>query len=503
VLTLPGMLQRAVSEFPEREAVVSLDSRITFADLDGGSRELARFLIDNGVGKGTRVGGQLSYGADWITTMLAVTRVGGVFVPFSTAYKPAELQKSARHADIAVLLSPRSLFGDDRTAFLDDALPGWRATTGALHLEAAPFLRTVRFFDEAHAGSERCSDALLDAMAAEVSPADHALSIYTSGTTAEPKGVVHTHGALARKATAQMSKGRAGPDDRVFCGMPFFWVGGLVQGVLRSLESGCMLLCLEKPDAEPALDLMERERATHMIGWPGVTGPILNHASREGRDIPAFAVPPARRAGLGMTETLAGYTGSAGMTGPPDGEHGAWMGKLIEGMELQVVDPDTAETVPDGASGAILVRGDFLMAGLHKHEREETFTADGWYDTGDKGHLDDGHLFFEGRYKEMIKTSGNNVAPPEVELVLQSFPEVAEAHVLGVPDAQRGELVAAAVVPAPGAVIDPDALREQVRKELSNYKVPRTIVVIAAADLPTLANGKPDRLAIRELLARG
>ena len=122
------------------------------------------------------------------------------------------------------------------------------------------------------------------------------------------------------------------------------------------------------------------------------------------------------------------------------------MGRVNANTEVKIVDPDTGEEVPDGTSGAILVRGFCVMAGIHKHEREETFTPDGWYDTGDKGYLNDGLLFFEGRYTEMIKTSGNNVAPPEVEAVLQALPEIAEAHVLGIPDPTRGEIVAAAVV---------------------------------------------------------
>lgn len=523
-LTVPAMLRRAVALFGEREAVVTLDQRTTFAQLDQASRRVAGQLVVGGIGKGSRVGAQLSYGADWLVAFLAAVRLGAIFVPLSTAYKPAELRKTARHADLALLISPKTMFGATRVGYLEEAFPGLRAQpAGRLRLLEAPYLRAIWIGGRAdetwatpaslesvpaarhqrHDDGLPVVDELLDQMESEVTPADLALSIYTSGTTAEPKGVVHSHGALARKAIAQMGKGRAGPEDRVFCGMPFFWVGGLVQGVLRGLQSGCMLLCLEKPDPEPALDLMEREQATHVIGWPGVTGPILSHPTRAGRDIPALAVPARPRAGLGMTETLAGFTGSAGLTPPTGEERGAWMGRLIDGMELKVVDPDTGEEVVHGTSGAILVRGSHLMAGLHKHEREETFSADGWYDTGDKGHLAGADLFFEGRYKEMIKTSGNNVAPPEVEGVLESFPEIAEAHVLGVPDEGRGEIVAAAVVPAPGWVIDPGELGEKVRAELSNYKVPRRIVVIPAADLPTLPNGKPDRLAIRRLLDGG
>jgi acyl-CoA synthetase (AMP-forming)/AMP-acid ligase II len=471
-------------------------------------------LAEAGVGKGIRVGAQFSYGSEWLVAFLAVTLVGGVYVPFSTAYKPPELCGVARHADVAILLSPRELFGSERVVYLEAAIFGLaKQRTPRLWLPTVPFLRGIWIDGGAEPdwvtpfrlradGSESSMHGdVLEAMANEVSPADPAVMIYTSGTTAEPKGVVHSHGALVRKGFAQRSIKASTADDRVFCGMPFFWVGGLVQGVLGALVSGFTLLCLERPDPALALDLMEREQATHLIGWPGVTEPIMKHPTRSSRAIPALEKPPTPRAGLGMTETLAGYSSSASVTSMPQAARGTYMGRINDGVEVQIVDPTTGVAVPEGTSGAICVRGYPMMIGLHKHEREETFSRDGWYDTGDKGYLKDGSLFFEGRLKEMIKTSGNNVAPPEVEKVLASFPEVAEAHVLGVPDEQRGEIVAAVVVAAAGHVIDPDALRERAREQLSNYKVPRKITILEL--VPKLANGKPDRLALRELLIRG
>jgi acyl-CoA synthetase (AMP-forming)/AMP-acid ligase II len=520
--TLPHLVRRAVELFGDRDLVVTLDERVTFREVDAASRRMAAALVTSGVGKGTRVGAQFSYGADWLVVSLAETRIGAIYVPLSTAYKPAELRKVVRHADLALLVTPQALFDQDRRDFLEETFPGLRQQSdGRLRLEVAPFLRSIwigsRDAGSAAAGPEwghavqlrpdtsgaepAVPEGFLEVLSAEVVPADLAVSIYTSGTTAEPKGVVHSHGALVRKARAQEAAGGRGTDSRVFCGMPFFWVGGLVQGVLGALAGGFTLLCLERPDPEAALDLMEREQATHLIGWPGVTGPILGHPSRAGRSIPALSGQVGRRAGLGMTETLAGYSSSARVTDVPSGQSGDCMGLVNAGVDLRIVDPVTGDPVAAGTSGVIQVRGYPLLVGLHRHEREETFTPDGWYDTGDKGHLFEGLLFFEGRYTEMIKTSGNNVAPPEVESVLASFPEVAEAHVLGVPDEGRGEIVAAAVRPTVGTVIDVEDLRERMRRELSNYKVPRRILILD--EVPVLANGKPDRLAIRRLLAGG
>jgi acyl-CoA synthetase (AMP-forming)/AMP-acid ligase II len=176
------------------------------------------------------------------------------------------------------------------------------------------------------------------------------------------------------------------------------------------------------------------------------------------------------------------------------------MGWLIDGAEVKIVDPVIQEELADGVEGLILVRGYFVTAGIVKRERSEVFTPDGFYNTGDKGYLLGDQLFLTGRVAEVIKTSGNNVAPPEVEAVLRAMPEIKDAHVLGVPDAQRGDAVAALLVPTTGAVIDADVIRERCRDELSNYKVPRIVVVVSDDDVPWLATGKPDRLRIKAML---
>ena len=252
--------------------------------------------------------------------------------------------------------------------------------------------------------------------------------------------------------------------------------------------------------------------ATRMTGWPGVIGPIMSHPTLHDRKIPALtarlvavtAVGGTRLvSSLGMTETLASHSLVHPDEPPvivPDDATGICMGPPVEGFEHRIVDPQTGAEQPEGQPGALLVRGYGLMHGMIKREREETFTPDGWYDTGDQCYFRDGLLYLTGRLTEMIKTSGNNVAPPEVEAVLLAQADVAEAYVLGVPDVDRGEIVSALVVPAPGVAIDVEQLRDQARKDLSNYKVPREVVICRSEEVPWLATGKPDRLAIRALL---
>lgn len=531
--TVPGLIRHGVDSFADHEMVVDNNgARLTYYQAESASRSLARRLVAAGIGKGARVAAQLPYGAEWIVTWLAANRLGALFIPFSTAYKPAELRKALRHADAHLLVAPAVLFGRNHVAYLEEAVEGLASSpAGRLALTEAPFLRSVWIVGtpptplwaeplsigpdgliEPTAGSEWVTDSLLDEMEAEVSPADLAIGIYTSGTTSEPKGVLHSHGALVRKGHALAWYQQWTGQDRVYCGMPFFWVGGVGMTVVPAMDVGATLLCVERTEAEPSLDLMEREQATRLTGWPGVVGPILSHPSRSERQIPALDRPrvavakPGEGAisSLGMTETLASHTLLAPTADPPivsrDAE-GICMGPPVEGFEHRIVDPDTGQDLPEGAEGALLVRGYGLMQAMIKREREETFTRDGWYNTGDKCYFRDGLLYLTGRLTEMIKTSGNNVAPPEVEAVLMSLPEVAEAHVLGVPDAERGEIVAALIVPSPGAQVDLDDVLDRIRPELSNYKVPRRVVIAEAAEVPMLATGKPDRLAIRALLA--
>jgi acyl-CoA synthetase (AMP-forming)/AMP-acid ligase II len=296
-------------------------------------------------------------------------------------------------------------------------------------------------------------------------------------------------------------------DDRIFCASPFFWVGGVAMTLAPAISVGAAILCIDKVEPMRVLDLMQQERATRIMGWTTYLGPIVSHPSAAARDIPALRAPlqfaGAKHTSWGMTETLASYTYALPQHQDiplPPGESGS-VGWIVEGAEVRIADPGTLEPLEDGCQGAILVRGDFVLQGMIKREREEVFSPDGFYNTGDLGFLLGDQLFIKGRLTEMIKTSGNNVAPLEVETVLRSAAGVKDAHVLGVPDAARGEVVAALVVPVEGAQLDPEELRASARAELSNYKVPRFVVIAKEDEVPMLGSGKPDRLGIKAMLA--
>jgi len=212
--------------------------------------------------------------------------------------------------------------------------------------------------------------------------------------------------------------------------------------------------------------------------------------------------PELRSNSLGMTETCGPHTIDRMDVDLPEALRGSF-GRAPEGVEHKVVDPESGETLPRGRSGEICVRGYNVMQGLYKVEREQAFDRDGYYHTGDGGHFDEnGVLFFEARLGDVIKTAGANVTPREVELLMEAFPEVQASFVVGVPDPDRGQNVAAAVVLDSDRELSGAECRRRLREQLSAYKVPRHYFFYDKQDLPFTDSGKIDKHRLTALLAQ-
>ena len=337
---------------------------------------------------------------------------------------------------------------------------------------------------------EEVPEELLEAVEAQVSPADPMVVIYSSGSTADPKGAVHSQGALLRHAANLNQFRDLTTDDRMYSPMPFFWVGGFVFNLLSALHLGATLIAEDFFEPGKTLELIERERATIVAGWPHYSKALAEHPSFPTRDLSAVRGgnlhdllpedkrprdPELRPNSLGMTETAGPHTIDRMDQDLPEALRGSF-GRSAPGLDHKIVDPETGATLRAGEFGEICVRGYSVTQGLYKQEREEVFDRDGYYHTGDGGHFDEnGVLFFKARLGDLIKTAGANVTPREVEVVAQTLPEVLEAHVVGVAHADRGENVAAAVVLREGAELTGTSLCEALKKELSAYKVPRHV----------------------------
>lgn len=505
-LTIPALLRQSVAEFGDSVYLVTPTDRLTYLEAEQRSARLARWLLREGVGKGSRVGLFFPNGADWVTWWLAVSRVGAVAVPLSTMYAPAEIAKVLRLADIGLLIAPSTVFDIDVAERLETALPELAGqTAGRLAVRAAPYLRRIavvgatdRPWATTAAATEGVPAEVLAAAEAEVSAADLAIMVHTSGSTADPKGVLHTHGTLVRQTSTWPSAIRAitgSPDrSRVLCAMPFFWIGGLLA-VTGALHEPVTVVVMPKLDPGTALDLAERERITGIVGWPAFTQRLREHPTFAERDLSSAPMLREGPLDIAMTDVPDGFPVHRTMSETAGG---------FAFTDMAIVD-EHGEPVRPGDTGELLVRGIGVMAGYNKRERSETFDADGWYHTGDEVYRRDGdpRLFYVGRTTDLIKAAGANVSPLEVEAVIAEAADVAQCVVVGIDDPQRGEEVCAVVVPVPNAVIDLATLASRTREHLSAYKVPSRWVLTDGDRLPTLPSGKFDRKNLRQLIVDG
>jgi acyl-CoA synthetase (AMP-forming)/AMP-acid ligase II len=536
--TVPELLRAGTQRFGGRDCVVTPEDRLSYAELDETSRRLAARLVVAGIGKGSRVGVLLPNGCPWVQVWAAASRIGAVVIPVNTFYQPPELARFLRHSDIETLVAVGSFAHHDYLDRLEQIAPELAsAGPGPLLLPSLPQLRQVLLWEaserawaqgglgEAVGGSSpRCggerageAEALVDALGEDVHPSDVMLVTYTSGTTGEPKGVVHSHGALVRHARNLAQLSELDESARVWTPMPLCWVGGFAFTLLRAMSVGACFVTQELFEPASALALMERERITHVSAWPAVSKALTEHPNFATTDLSTVrggalydAMPASKRprdpslvvSSLGMSETCGPHTfwyPGEDETGAPEAYRGTF-GHEVPGTEHRIVDPDTGADLPEGEEGEVLVRGYNLMLNLYKKERSEVFDADGWYHTGDRGYFKHGWFFFTGRQSDLIKTSGSNVSPAEVEAYLQGVEEVKLAFVVGVPHPERGQDVVALLVPwGEAASLDLDALRRRMRSSLSSYKVPRHFFLISDAEVPWLVSQKADRAALAAL----
>jgi acyl-CoA synthetase (AMP-forming)/AMP-acid ligase II len=492
--TTAELVRALAAVYGDRPAVALGEDVLTYAQLERRSAALARGLLARGVGKGTRVGVLHADGPSFVVAWFALTRLGALAVPISTFYRSRELRHVVRHADLQGLLLQRRIRGTDEAALLEQAfeeLAG--ATSTRWVLRGAPHLRWVVVDGAGATGTGApawahdppwladgaaevgIDDELLAAVEAEVHPGDLATMIYTSGQSADPKGVLHTQGGVLRKVHYLRSMMGLTGEHQPPNTMPFFWVGGLGVTLLCTLEAGGCVRCSERP-VNPAPPL-------GAVGRPLMAQPL-----------PGWQAFP----GLGMTETFAMY----GWGSVPAAEGRlpyTPMDAFEPGYDVKVADPD-GHRCPEGVPGEICLRGPTVTVGHHKVDRDRTFDHEGYFRTGDEGVVEDGVLHFLGRLGDMIKTAGANVAPPEVERELVDLDGVARAAVVAIPDDERGQLVGAALVAEPGVELDVPALLAELRDRISSYKVPRLVAVVDHDDIPLTPTNKVDKRKLAALL---
>jgi acyl-CoA synthetase (AMP-forming)/AMP-acid ligase II len=526
--TLPALLRSVVAARGPHDAVAMAAETLSYDELDRRTGRMARALLALGAGKGARIALMAPDGALWITTFLAGLRIGALVSVVSTLCTPPELAHILRFSDAQIFIGVRGFLRHDYVRTLTAALPGLEGQPAeALRVPAAPHLRSIwlddaqgltwaRPIDELLSRADAAGapdDELLAAVEQQVAPGDDAVIVYTSGSTSAPKAVVHTQANVSRHPRALSRYFLLQPDDRMLPQLPAFWLGGMVMA-MQTLSVGATLVYPASPEIETVVDTIQQLGVTRVNSWGEPLIRLREAATARGVDVDRIVglgpfrdqagelIPPPLQVNmLGMSETFAAHSAEPLDYRLPDDKAGS-SGRTVNGFERRVVDPESGEPMPPGEVGELQLRGGALMSGFYKIERERVFTADGFYPTGDLVRLDaDGHLYFVARRGDMIKTKAANVSRLEVEAAMRALPGVELPIVVGLPDAELGQRLVAAVVPAVGAALSEDGIKAALREVLSSYKIPREIVFIAQEDVPRTATGKLKLFELGDMIA--
>lgn len=517
--TLGRFLDDAVARHGERCAIRFQGDSLRYADVRREARRLARGLVGAGVVKGARVALYMANRPEWVVSAFAVAMVGGVLVPLNTFASREERDYILRHSDASLLLLQPALLKHRFLEELESDHPELASgTPGRLRCAALPQLRRVAClgqpsWEELLALGDDVPETLLDAVGEEVEPTDDGFIIYTSGTTAHPKGVLHTHRAAIVQAWRFADLLRFTADDRLWTTYPFFWTAGIAMSLGAAFAAGATLLLQEHFDPHAALELMEKERATAAHAWPHQHKAIGEDPTLAERDVSSLRKldpgnPLARRAGVtedayspnasyGLSETFT--IASMLPADAPIAIRRGTSGRPLPGTVIRIVDPETGAALPNGEEGEIAVKGVTLMRGYTKVAPEKVLDENGFFRTQDGGHIDaDGFLHWTGRLSNLVKTGGANVSPVEIEGTLRKFDKLRVGLPVGVPHPTLGEALVLCAVKSEGAEVDEGEVRAFLRERLAAYKVPRKVLFFSADELSYTGNQKIQVGPLRE-----
>lgn len=511
--TIPRLVQGAAQRFGDRSAIEDGDVRMTFRELADAGLQAARAFMAAGIAPGDRVGIWAPNIWEWIVAAIGLQSAGAVLVTLNTRMKGGEAAYILRKSGSRILCTVTDFLGTDYLAALEgEGLP---------QLEKRIVLRGpakggIAWQDFLKLGASVSLDAART-RAEVVKPDDLSDLLFTSGTTGNPKGVMTTHSQNLRafKAWSEVIGLRAG--DRYLIVNPFFHSFGYKAGWLAAILRGATILPHPVFDVPQVLERVGKERISVLPGPPTLYQSILVHPDRAKYDLSclrlavtgAAAIPveliERMRSELGFETIITGYglTETCGVVSmcryDDDPETIAkTSGRAIDAVEVRCVDLEGRE-VPRGEPGEIVVRGYNVMRGYFEDEAEtkKTIDADGWLHTGDIAVMDArGYLRITDRIKDMYILGGFNCYPAEIEKILFTHPDVAQAAVIGIPDERMGEVGMAFIVPAPGRTPTPESIIDWCRKEMANYKVPRVVAIVDS--LPLNASGKVMKFVLRD-----
>jgi long-chain acyl-CoA synthetase len=478
-MTLDEPLHRHATLLPDKPALVTAERSITYADLDNSVSCLAQYLLDRGLRAGDRVAVHWSNSIEAAQLLLAAFRAGMIAVPINVRQKAPEIAYMLENSGARLCFSEPELAPLVKSAEVVSELPPLSGAGGPLP---------------------------------KVDDHQPAVLLYTSGTTARPKGVVHTHFTLSQIGSV-FNPRLVGPHDTALAITQLAHATALCLILLPALDEGATAVLPRAFDPCIALDLIERFRCTFLVALPAMLQFVVDEQARRPRNVSSLrtvvaggdTVPVALQSRFrelfdADVRELYGATEVGIVTTNPAGAvRTGSIGRLASGVSIRLADARGRDVEP-GETGEILVRSPGVSAGYwNDAEATAALVDNGWMHTGDLAARDeDGYYWFKGRIKQLIIRGGSNISPQEVEEALYRHPEVMEAALVGARDPVYGEIPVAFVVLRKGSAIGEDDLRAFARELLADYKTPERVLFVE--ELPKGLTGKVDRRRLRDLL---
>ncbi|CAH0212887.1 Long-chain-fatty-acid--CoA ligase [Peribacillus simplex] len=491
LLTVYGLLERAVSANEDKEAIYDLKRRVSYHEMKKDVERLAVTLYNLGIKKMDRIAVSLPNWYETAVIFFAVAKIGAVLVPFNHKYRTHEVEYILKNSEPKALIVTEEF---DQNFGIKEAQ------------SIVPLLISVRFTRDGLHSYEDHIDG--DVMEAEIDVNNDLFCIlYTSGTTGVPKGVMITHRGVVQSANTLAGELRCTEKDVFVISAPLFHIFGMACNLFCGVSAGARMVLQEKYHPRETLQLIEQEKVTIKMGVPTMFIKEIGLEDFDSYDLSTLRtgmvgsapIPPSKvkeirdRLGIklcqsyGITETV-----TVTMTPYDDDEQKITktLGKPIPGVELKIVDENRLE-IQSGETGEIALKSFGMMKGYYKMQEhtEDVLDREGWFYTGDLGVQDEeGYLHFVGRKKEMIIRGGYNIYPQEIESVLTKHPNIMVASVVGIPDEVLGEVVCAFIQLKKGTEITEEEIKSYVKNQIANYKVPGKVLFIE--DFPMTASGK-------------
>jgi long-chain acyl-CoA synthetase len=485
-------LEAAAVQQPDHVAVLAGADRWTYAELDRAANALARHFAGQGVRRGDRVAVMTSNRPEFVVSVHAASKLGAAPVMLNSSWKAFEVGAAV------ALTAPRYAVADGAGVDLLTGLLGANAVLDLDDTGAAVVL-------------DRASDALPPTV--DVRESDDAVFVFSSGTTDRPKAVRHIHRSIDLGTQHWVTALGLGPDDRFQVATPPSHILGLLN-LLAAAAAGASVRLHPRFDLDEELRCIQDERMTLEMAVAPIALAMANHPNLEDYDLsslryvmwgatpitPSVAARVSARTGVRWLPAY-GTSEVPVIAANPVHEPDRWRldsaGLPVGGVTLRVVDLETGDVLPAGEVGELQVLSGSAMAGYLPDEATSAAFADGWYRTGDVGWLEpEGWVHLTDRSKEMIKVSGFQVAPAEIEGVLHGHPAVVDCAVFGIPDERAGEVPVAAVQVEPGFDVSDGELEQLVADTLAGYKRLHHVVFVDA--IPRTPSGKVLRRTLRD-----